>query len=185
MIPGDFTTIQTWANGNVDGSNVDASLTGRRLVGQFSTVVASGSMTAGNFYLTPAGAVAASGAATGGSWLHLNPANFAVVGKSNTQLVVRMALATNSTAPAITIQGSLNAAAFVTGTANSLGITVGAVQGSAASFASPAATSVTAVEAGPFTFPAAGAYVPALNFSGSAAANSAIGVIWQLFVLNS
>src|SRR5690242_4980410 len=93
-------SILTWAGGNIDGTNVAATLTGRRLV--FGQAITVGGSISGTQFANSAG----DGVLSGGSgsnraiaWAYLDPAGFAVTGKSNTRLVLRASLATNAGAP--------------------------------------------------------------------------------------
>lgn len=183
----DLTTIQTWANGNVDGANVVASLTGRRLVTQ-AVLLLPGGAGATTYLFGGSGSYVGSGTPTSVPaivWAYLDPANFAVTGKSNTQLILRMSLATNTVAPAVNFTAQLNAVTFA-GSGGSNTPTAGAqVSGSGVAISTPGASSAAVAETTAFTFPTAGAYVPAVVTSGTTAANSATMVTVQLFVLNS
>lgn len=179
-----LTTILTWSGGNIDGTNVAATITGRRLIST-DYFFLNGAVAAN--YFTSQGISFQSGASVanaGPSWWMLDPAGFAVTGKSNTQLVLRMSLATNATAPTVTFNGQLRAVTFAGG-GNVIVPTAGAQQGTSASIATPSASSVVVAESAVFTFPAAGAYAPIVNVSGSMAANSAVQAAIQLFALNS
>lgn len=184
----DLTTIQTLVNGNIDGANVIAGLTGRRLAAS-SFMLVGGSVVAMTAVSDAAGAVVVSGNNVNGrpvNWAYLDPAGFAVTGKSNTQLVLRMSLATNATAPAINFTGQLNAVAFSGASASLITPTVGTtVTGSTVAINTPSASSAAVAETAPFTFPAAGAYALTVVTSGTTAANSGTSLTLQLFALNS
>lgn len=184
----DLTTIQTWANGNIDGANVAATLTGRRLVAS-SFMLVGGGVIAMTAVSDAAGAVVTSGNNVNGrpvNWAYLDPAGFAVTGKSNTQLVLRMSVATNNTAPAINFTGQLNAVSFGGGSASLIAPTVGSVvSGSTVAVNTPTAAGATVAETSAFTFPAAGAYALTVVTSGTTATNSGTSLALQLFALNS
>jgi hypothetical protein len=182
-----FASILAWANGNIDGVNVAATLTGRRLVFQAFWLLGS-NLGANTWFADSRGSADASGSAPVGAvaWAYLDPAGFAVTGKTNTQLVLRMSLATSTIAPTVNFTAQLNAVTFggassglVTPTAGSL------VTGSAVTINAPAASSGLVIESAPFTFPTAGAYAPIVITSGTTAANSGTNVTVQLFALNS
>ena len=178
-------TLLTWANGNVDGANVSATLTGRRLAAQawFSC----SNMTASTNWIANNGALVASGSngpGAGPVFWALDPAGFAVTGKANTQLVLRMHVATNNVSPASTFSLGLYAATF-SGSLGVTSVTLGAQSGSSATI-TPVGSNWTVVESGVFTFPGFGGYAPGVVVSGaSQAANSLVTGIVQLFALNS
>lgn len=183
IIATDLSNLSTWAAGNIDGVNVSATLTGRRLIGQATTTIAG--FSGGDYSFGPGGQTYPSGTVENFApmWWYLDPANYAVTGKSNTQLIVRMSVATNTSAPAVTFVGKLCAVTFGGG-AGQISATLGAVQGSA-SVATPAASTVSVAESSAFAFPTAGAYAAFLNLSGAVSGASATGIMFQLFVLNS
>lgn len=179
-----FTTVQTLVNGNIDGANVAATLTGRRLVGEMD-VFLNGAVAA--TYFSCDGSQLASGgslASLGPKWWHLDPAGFAITGKSNTQLIVRLSVATNATAPTVSFAGKLCAVTFAGG-GNVIVPTVGTQAGTSATVTTPGASSVAVAETSAFTFPTAGAYAPVITVSGSQASNSAVMAVIQLFAINS
>lgn len=182
----DFTTLQTWANGNIDGSNVAATLTGRRhiITGYFSGPGATSlCFTSGPGDLVPSGTNQGN---RGIVWAYLDPANFAVTGKSNTQLVLRMSLATMATAPAVNFTAALYPVTFGGSTSGNIVPTAGSVvAGSSVTINTPAGSSAVVAETSPFTFPSAGAYAPTLIASGANASGSMTIMAVQLFVLNS
>lgn len=185
-IASDFTTLQTVINGNLDGSNVAATLTGRRQVMQAPFFVIGN--TSSNPWLSGAADSLASGSNTtnrGIVWAYLDPANFAVTGKSNTQLIVRMSCATNGVAPATNFTGGLFPVTFSGGT-GTITITAGTiVTGSSVTISTPSASSTAVAETAAFTFPAAGAYALGVGPTGATAANSGQAFFLQLFALNS
>lgn len=179
-----ITTLTTWANGSIDGVNVVASLTGRRLVEQANAFIGPG-VTTGSYFIAQDGTLVTSGASSTkaiAAW-HLDPSNFSVVGKSNTQLIVRASVAVNTVSPGASTGLNVNlysltwagsAGSIVPNTNSSIGGT---------GFGSPITTGVA--ESSPFAFPAAGYYAPVLGPGATTAANSAMSVSFQLFVLNS
>lgn len=180
----DLTAIQTWANGNIDGVNVVASITGRRLVGQANAFIGPG-VISGSYFIAQDGTLVTSGASGTKpivAW-ELDPGNFAVVGKTNTQLIVRASVAVNTVSPG----GStgLNVQLYSLTWAGSAGNIVPNTNSSigGAGFGSPITTGVA--ESAPFAFPAAGYYAPILGPGATTAANSAMSVAVQLFALNS
>lgn len=184
MISSALTTILNWAGGNIDGTNVAATLTGRRPIHYYNVVLSSGTMSSGGTFVMPAFQASGNGSSGGAAWLHLDPTNFAVTGKSNTQMIIRIAFAANATPTGVTFTFALNAATLGS-VANGVTITAGAAQtGSTITFTTPGASSESVVETSPFTFPS-GLYVPTLNLSGAAAVNSGVIASWQLFAVNS
>jgi hypothetical protein len=180
-----FNNILAWANGNIDGVNVAAALTGRRLVMQAHGFVGS-NVAANTLFFAADGTFVVSGASSGKavSWAYLDPAGFAVTGKTNTQLVLRLSVATNTIAPTMNFTAQLNAVTFA-GSAGALVPTIGAQSGTGAVVTAPTASSATVAETAPFTFPAAGAFAPVVVLSGATASNSGQSLLMQLFALNS
>jgi hypothetical protein len=182
-----LTNLSSWAAGSIDGVNLDASVTGRRLLHEATAFLGAAAGSAGNFFILADGTLLASGSTTtkAVSWAFLDPSNHAVVGKGNTKLIVRMSVAC-AVAPAITFSGELASLTFGGSTGNIVP-SFGSQQGSAANVASPSGSSVNVAESasGSFVFPTPGAYAPVINLSGASAANSATTILWQLFVLNN
>lgn len=180
----DLTAIQMWANGSIDGSNVAATLTGRRLVAQASVFVGGG-IAVGSYFVLADGAIIGSTASSGKAvmWWSLDPANYAVTGKSNTTALIRISVATNGVAPgSVTVGGNLGVVTFG-GSGGLIAPTVGALQGGPSIALT---TSMAGVAEQTFAFPAAGAYAAIVQISGATtAANSVVSALWQLFVLNS
>lgn len=184
-VANDFTTLQAWANGSIDGANLDASLPGRRLIMQ--TAIGMSGLAATTQLMNGASDAVLSG--TGGTnrniaWAYLDPAGFAVVNRT-TKLILRASLAVNSTAPAASFAAQLGAVTF-TGGSGGLVPTAGAtVSGSGLTFSTPAANAIVVSETAAFTFPTAGAYAPNVVISPGMNAASVVGITFQLFVLNS
>lgn len=185
-----LSAIQTWINGlNVDGGNVVASLTGRRLIQEGGGSISSGSSGAfsGEVFVMPSANQGIQGTPGGafsaGPWL--DPANFAVVGKNNTQLIVKLTVGSNGTQIGANITASLYPLTY-SGGASALSITAGAaVTGSSVTINNPAINSSLQAETAAFTFPAAGSYLLGYTLSANLAANSALAINARLFVLNS
>lgn len=184
-----LTAIETWANGSVDGVNVVASLTGRRLVAQAAALIPP-STTVGSYFIAADGTLVASGASSSKPvmWWFLDSTNFAVAGKSSTQLLLRYQLAVNNTAPgaSVTVAGQLVAMTFA-GAAGNVAPTAGSVAAATGNISNPSANSVNnTAESAAVTFGALGASAPIIVISGATtAANSAMSVLAQLFVLNT
>ena len=181
-----FNTTQAWANGNIDGANVVASITGRRLIAQAAAVFPA-STTSGTYFLLGDGSIVKSGSTTTKSilWWYLDPGNFAVAGKANTQAIIRMSLGASANSNSVTFNGTLQAFSLGATGANltpSVGATVGTGAG-----ATPASGSTTVAESsgGVFTFPSAGAYCPLVTLTANMGASDIVTVLWQLYVLNS
>lgn len=181
-----LTTLQTWANGNIDGANVAATLTGRRHV---MTAYFSQPGNTSTWFTSAPGDLVQSGTNQGNRgicWAYLDPANFAVTGKNNTQLVLRMSLATMATAPAVNFTAALNPVTFGGSTSGNIVCTAGsAVSGSSVTINTPSASTATVAETSAFAFPTAGAYAPTITISGLSATGSLVIMAVQLFVLNS
>lgn len=180
-----LTAIQAWSS-TIDGVNVDASLTGRRMIAQAAFFFSS-TQTTTSYFVGADGVPQQASAGTYSKptmWWYLDPANYAVTGKSNTQLILRISLAVNNIAPAITWNGQLNAISLG-GTGGLITPVAGALQGSAVSVASPAANSVNVAEGAAFAFPSAGAYGAVVNTSAALTSGSAVAITWQLFVRNT
>lgn len=177
-------TLLTWANGNVDGANVPPSLTGRRLVAQAAAVFPA-STTSGNYFPLGDGSAVKAGSATTKaiSWFYLDPANFAVTGKANTQGIVRFSVGASANGNSITFGGQLNAFSLGT-TGASLTPSAGAQTGTTA-LVIPGGGTTGVAESNTFAFPSAGAYCPLINLSGNMGASDIVTVLWQLYVLNT
>lgn len=178
--------ILSWST-NIDGTNVVASLTGRRLIMQASVLFGAGVTASGYFPTANGGTVIQAGSTSQTPvWAYLDPANYAVTGKTNTQLIVRMSVAANANAPSQNFLSQLVPVTFSGSTGGSITVTGGtAISGSATSVLNPSASTAGVVETSPFAFPAAGAYVLGINVGGTTAVNSTTIVTTQLFVLNS
>lgn len=186
----DLTAIQTWANGSVDGVNLDDSVTGRRMIAQTFAFVPAATAT-GNYFVNADGTLVASAANStkAVNWWYVDQSIYTVVGKTAAPLLLRIAAATNSVAPggSCFVQGGMNAVTFAGATGN-LTTTVGASQTSA-SFGTGglSASSGAVIEAAAIVaFLSVGAYAPVVTIGGAAtAANSAVSLNLQLFVLNT
>jgi hypothetical protein len=176
-------TLLTLVNGNVDGANVVPSITGRRLLMQATAFIGS-AQGAGTYAVAADGTLVASGANSSKAivWADLDPTNYSVLNKSNTTALLRMSVATNATAPAVTFTGHMSAVTFAGGP----GVIVPTLGGGfmAPTVISPAGSSVFVAE-DTVAFPAAAGYAPSVNISGSTAANSGTAVTLQVFVLNT
>lgn len=179
-------TILTWANGNVDGANMPASLTGRRLVGQASAFLGSSAGSAASYYMNTDGSVGIAGTTATGKpffWWHIDPTTYAVTGKSNTQFVMRTSIACG-VGPSVSVAPQLNALTVGTGGSGTMTPGIGALQGSGGS-TTPSGTTAAVIEGSAFSLSGAGAFVPVLNLGGTTAVNSSTAIVVQLFVLNS
>lgn len=181
-----LSSILTWAAGDIDGTNVAATLTGRRLVMQSFCIF--GSSVAGETIMSAAdGSFIVSGASTAKAvvWSYLDPANFAVTGKSNTQLILRMSLGASNVASTVNFTAALNPITWA-GSGGGITPTAGsAVSGSSVTITAPTVETSNVGETSAFTFPAAGGYVPTVTNSGATASNSSTTIMLQLFAVNS
>jgi hypothetical protein len=183
-----LTTLNTWANGNIDGANVAAALTGRRLIGEAVALVP-GSTAVGNYFIAVDGSLVLSGASSTKAikWWFADPANYAVVGKTNTLIALRYSLATNNTAPgaSVTVSGQANVVTFA-GASGNIVPSIGGAQAGGVSFSNPAANSALVSDGGTSAFPSAGALAPIIAITGATtAAASVMSVTVQMFVANS
>lgn len=181
-----LTAILAWAGGNIDGTNVAATLTGRRLVGQATAFLGAAAGSAANYYVNTDGTVGIAGTTATGKpffWWYLDPANYAITGKSNTQFIMRTAIACG-TGPSVSVAPQLNALTVGTGGSGTMTPGIGALQGSSGS-TTPSGTSTTVIEGSAFSLSGAGAYVPILVLGGTTAANSSTAIVMQLYVVNS
>jgi hypothetical protein len=179
-------TLLTWANGNVDGANVAATLTGRRLVAQAAVFIGASFGAAALYQIAADGSLSTTGSSLTKPpmfWV-LDPANFQVTGKSNTQLVLRTSYACGI-APGITVSTELNAVSGAGGSGGAIALVQGSLAGSGSGNALNSNGLVGSYEGAAFTFPTAGAYYPLVQLSGATAANSATSLLVQLFVLNN
>jgi hypothetical protein len=175
-----FAAIFGSING-LDGANVAAALTGRRLVyaGFIAGALAGGS-TYTNALLGP----------NGGSvpaWTYLDPANYAITGKANTQLILKASVTANTVAPGVSFTYSLNSVTFG-GSSGIFTMTVGAaVAGGSVAIASGSIAQNAGAqgETAAFACPVAGFYAVVLNTSGAIANGFAGGTEARLFALNS
>lgn len=184
-----LTAVQVWANGSIDGVNVVASLTGRRMVGQTFAFVPAATAT-GSYFVNADGTLVASGSNStkAANWWYLDPSIWAIVGKTNTQMILRIAAATNGVAPGVScaVGAQVNSVTFGGATGNIVS-TFGTLQ-AAGGFGTNGLSSGSAAvaESTIVAVPSAGACAPLVTISGAAtAANSAISLNLQLFVLNS
>ncbi len=100
-----FTAIQTFANGNIGGVNVEPELTGLRLISRTYCLFKAGE--AAGTYIPSQGSYQKMTASTASfnalppNWLFLSPADYSITGKE-TQLAIKVDVATNATSPATT-----------------------------------------------------------------------------------
>lgn len=180
-----FTAILGVVNGNLDGGNVVASLTGRRLIAQVPFFVQAGTVAASGPYAIAQDGTLIPSSATPTKPLHwwsLDPANYAVVGKT-TQWVGRLNLATGVN-PSTTVIAQVNAVTFG-GSAGGIQWTSGSSANIGSIGSTPGTNVAVVTEGGPQTFPTAGAYIPLIGLSANTAANSAISGSFQIFALNA
>lgn len=181
-----FTTIQNWANGEIDGNNVAATLTGRRLLDRQTGYFGAG--TGNGTYVFEGTTMSLPGTENLGAraLIRLESTDYAVTGKANTQLIIKGNVATNGTAPSSTFKFKLYVVASSGGAENKSAFTLGASVGETTALAAPAANSITGIESTAFAFPASNWYALVAEVSGGAtAAKSVVVLNVQLFVLNS
>lgn len=185
LIPSDFTTLQTAINGNLDGANLDPSVTGRRLIAEARAFIGPSFGSNSQFFIAQDGSLVASAASSTKplAFWYLNPADYAVVG-AVTNAAVRISVATNGVAPAVTFAGQVNAIT-PSGSAGNIAFTIGGAALAGAGVVAPSGGTVSFGDSGTLAFSASpGGYAPVITLSGTTAANSATIVTFQLFVLN-
>lgn len=113
---------------------------------------------------------------------YLDPADLAAGTQRTAQLRVRAILATNGTAPATSLAVGLYSVTvtYPVAIAAPPSATLLALQGVAATSATPAASSTIVVASADFTPPAAGLYALAVHNGGAGASNSRVHVVGQL-----
>lgn len=177
--------ITTWANGNVDTTNLATSAKPVTLLGAYRTVcdVANSSATlitssgvwlfsdsGAHFQKSPASMLNADPVYT-----YLDSTDYTVSGLTP-KLRVRGTVLTNGTAPAMTFTFGLYPITS-SGAATTLTITAGTVvTGSTAAVASPSANAATTAVGSDFTFPSAGAYALAVAASAAMAGNASAAI---------
>lgn len=178
-ITSNFNTLQTVVNGNLDGTNVTASILGRRLVGQALGIIPAGT-TAFAQFIAIDGMLAAPSAATAkaiNAW-YLDPANWTIAGKT-LGVEIRASIANNSVSSGTAgLSVSLNAVTW--GVSGGQQVPVqGAQAGAAAGVGNPITTGVASAAS---AFPTAGFYAPMLApVTASFPANCVVQVTFQLF----
>lgn len=179
-----LTTLRDAMNGTLDTTNLATSAKPVTLLGQYRSIFtihtevgSPGATTVGNKVIRLAGAdglpLVASPASASRAFpiLYLDPADYAVSGLT-AKYRVRATIATNATAPAITITPGLYPVT-VAGGAGVLTATLGTVvSGSTAALTTPSASTVTAATGTDFTPPVAAGYQLGVALSGTIAANS-------------
>jgi hypothetical protein len=161
-----------------------------RTVTQASAFATASALTAAVYFPTHAGAVAVTGTSAASAAQGLFYSRTADYSQTTLATKYRIAaqLHVNATAPTITFVMGLHPVTAVAGAAGQLTYTVGAaIAGSTVTYTTPGASSQNGSGAtnttglsGDFAIPADGYYVPAVVPSGAGAANSVVGLTWQL-----
>lgn len=162
---------------------LDGLLAAYRVVSDRGAQVAPATV-AGTYYFqnSAAAPIAAGAQVASAPYLYLDPADFAVVGRT-TKLRLQVGAVVNDVGPAVTITVGLYPVSATTGAVGNVAYALGTVvAGSTVAFASPAANSRTHADSGDFTPPSADQYLIGLVSSGTPAASSAVQLRAQLQV---
>lgn len=194
-IQNNFTTLQNVINGNIDDTNLKSPLAAyRNLMFQATGVVVGGSSGAGDFLFSSTG-VSLIPPATNGTlyavvWvgdagLSGQPTDFQVVSKAAKARVRGNVAVNNNVAPAATFNVALYSISALSGAGSNIGYTFSSVSGSGVGLVSPAAGTMTGVESGEFTLPAASSgFALGVNVSTPIANGSAVVINAGLYAYN-
>lgn len=192
-----FTAIETWANGNIDATNLaanavttakitNANVTDAKLASPnnsaYKTLVTAANVmsdggVAATYAFAPGYGFVTSATNVAGTdiqipLLYLDDADY-TVGSLSTMLRVRAQCLTNATASTITATVGFHAITACAGSADNFQLTLAAAtSGSTVAFASQGASTRAQGNSGDFAFPADGYYCLGLVLSGSMPANS-------------
>jgi hypothetical protein len=181
-----LTTLLTWANGNVDGANVVASLTGRRLTyeasawvpGSFGTNASYGIQLDGSLLALPG--ITSKGVQT----FYLEAAKYAVVGKANTNLIITLE-GYCGTNPAMIFTGLLATGATFAASGANISVSAGGTLTSGPSLSFSGNGQSFASDGNAVSFPALGFCMPIIALSGTTAVNSATFLTYKLWAFNT
>jgi hypothetical protein len=192
-IASDFATIQTWANGNVDDSNLGSPNNGvRRLLLQSTGLFTTANN--GDYLLVGAGAVASGDqtSTVAAFWIpdagvSGQPTDFQVASKSS-KCRIRAAFCVNNIAPAVTVKAGLYLLTGVGGVSSGISYSFGTALASTSAAALNAPSVATSVESAQFAMPVTtpnSPYALGINIAGGPAPlGSYVVVTAQLYGYN-
>ncbi len=187
-----FTQVQTWANGNIGGVNVEDDLTGLRLVEKVRGFAEGGKL-AGTYIPTTAtlqkleaGLLAVFAPTTVGgapNFTYLNSTDYAISGKE-TKLTLKVDLATNQTEPGAKLTFGLYPIEQYLGGENELQVKYEVVHTGSTVLFEPLKNQNYSVKTA-FSFPTADWYSIGVETSATLAAKSVLAFTASLFVSNT
>lgn len=185
LVPAKATSIEAADIENVAKQFAAAWPGPRRMIERQSGYLPAGS---GEFtYLfTGGGSLLRSGgtAKIGLGILYLNPADYAVSGRS-TKLIIKGNVLVNEVAPTTNFSFNLFAVSTFQGPENEVGAILGSLVETTATLTAPGAKTLNTLESAAFAFPSAGYYALTVGMTGSIAAKSLVNLNAQMFVVNT
>lgn len=188
-----FDAVVTWANGNIDDTNLKSPMAAKRqLLMQASARISA--FPSGDFLCGNLGFINNGSDATGVSGVHLwmgdsgysaQPVDFVVPNKSSF-CRIRVALATNGIAAGANIVLQLYRITAVSGTGGVVNTTGTVVAGTAATFVTPIGGTVLGAESAQFTMPSDGAsYCLGMQLAAGLASGFGASLTMQLYGYNA